>query len=222
VYTAAVNGSVNPFWHNNKLDVKTYLAVNNFPTPSAATIMLGDNDLSGCSTDNATDTAVVAMTANLRLLVSALQDAGIAHVGLVWQPPPGSQDGFGADYGVMGNTGPPLFTQTGVSTSYRMKRSMLRWWAAQGALAATMTPPDTWVSGVGAGSPSVSVVPAGLNVDTVHSMVLEKVPANARSDPTDPMQLVTRVANGVHPGMAGQAQIADALWAWLKFVVAPL
>ena len=58
----------------------------------------------------------------------------------------------------------------------------------------------------------------GLNVDTAHSMVLETVPANARSDPTDPKQLVTRVVNGVHPGMAGQALIADALWAWLKFV----
>ena len=30
---------------------------------------------------------------------------------------------------VSGNTGPPLYQQTGVATSYRMKRAMLRWWS---------------------------------------------------------------------------------------------
>ena len=41
-----------------------------------------------------------------------------------------------------------------------------------------------------------------------------------RSDPTQPSQQVVRVTNGVHPGMAGQAQIADAFWAWLKYQIA--
>ena len=44
-----------------------------------------------------------------------------------------------------------------------------------------------------------------------------KVPANARSSATDPAQQVERSANGVHPAEPGQAQIADALWSWLKF-----
>jgi hypothetical protein len=269
------SGSVNPFWNEGKLNVTHYLAANGFPTPTAATIMLGDNDLSGCSTDNATDAAISGMIVNLRALVDALCDAGISSVGLVWQPPPGSQDGFGADYGVMGNSGPPMFSQTGVSTryaccpldirpigthprheflfrlrpnayctvlyctelycrliavppcvsgtcarvhllgscSYRMKRSMLRWWAAQAVLATTY--------GTDPNGP-VTVVPVGLNVDTVHSMSLATMPANARSTVGDPQQLVTRVVNGVHPGAAGQAQIADGLWAWVKYQTSAL
>ena len=58
---------------------------------------------------------------------------------------------------------------------------------------------------------------AGLNVDTVHSMDRESMPANARSVSDDPNQRVVRAINGVHPAAPGQAQIADALWAWLKF-----
>lgn len=57
---------------------------------------------------------------------------------------------------------------------------------------------------------AVSIVRAGLNLATAHSMSLQTMPANSRSDPTQPSQVVARVVNGVHPGMAGQGQIADA------------
>ena len=57
------------------------------------------------------------MVPQLNALIASLHAAGIRSVGLVWQPLPGSQDGFGEDYGVMSNAGPPAFTQTGVSTS---------------------------------------------------------------------------------------------------------
>eukprot|EP00729_Bicosta_minor_P014841 gene14841-32680_t len=133
------NSSMNPFWNDdkNELDVELYL--------------------SGMWTDNATDTTMVTMAANLKRLVQVLLDAGVKSVGLVWQPPPGSQDGFGQDY-------------------------------------------------------AVSIVPAGLNLDTAHSMSLQTMPANSRSDPTQPRQMVARVINGVHPGTAGQGQIADAFF----------
>ena len=67
------------------------------------------------------------------------------------------------------------------------------------------------------GTKTVTIVPAGLNLDTVHNMDIVKVPANARSASGDPAQQVERAANGVHPAGPGQAQIADALWSWLKF-----
>ena len=57
---------------------------------------------------------------------------------------------------------------------------------------------------------AVSIVRAGLNLDTAHSMSLQTMPANSRSDPTQPRQVVARVGNGVHPGTAGQGQIVDA------------
>ena len=103
----------------------------------------------------------------------------------------------------MGNTGPPNNTQHGVSNAYREKRAMLRWWAAQAQLASEMP---------SSGPASVTIVPAGLvrlrylldrfdrllrtrfgrfaqNVDNVHSMSREAMPANARSDPEDPKQV---------------------------------
>ena len=245
-FATSWNITLNPFWSqsSNSLDVARYLSLHGFPTPTAATIMLGDNDLSATPTDAATDAAIVPMVQNLRALVDSLIAAGVQSVGLVWQPLPGSQDGFGANYGIMGNTGPPLYQQTGVSTSYRMKRSMLRWWAAQQSLVQDMenTPFPAWShssssvwhrdSGfrgdrkvvtnpmeAGPNTPGVSIVPVGLNVDGVHSMSHAVVPANARSDPSDPTQMVTRCTNAVHPGAPGQAQIADGIWAWLKLHV---
>ena len=109
----------------------------------------------------------------------------------------------------MGNTGPPNNTQHGVSNAYREKRAMLRWWAAQAQLASEMP---------SSGPASVTIVPAGLvrlrylldrfdrllrtrfgrfaqNVDNVHSMSREAMPANARSDPEDPKQTVVRATN---------------------------
>jgi lysophospholipase L1-like esterase len=48
-------------------------------------------------------------------------------------------------------------------------------------------------------------------------MDVARVPANARSSVNDPAQQVERAINGVHPADSGQAQIADAMWSWLKF-----
>jgi hypothetical protein len=50
--------------------------------------MLGDNDLSGTPTDNATDASIAPMLVNLKTLVANLHAAGVQSVGLVWQPPP--------------------------------------------------------------------------------------------------------------------------------------
>lgn len=60
------SGSMNPFWNDdkNELDVELYL--------------------SGMWTDNATDTTMVTMAANLKRLVQVLLDAGVKSVGLVW------------------------------------------------------------------------------------------------------------------------------------------
>lgn len=57
---------MNPFWNDdkNELDVELYL--------------------SGMWTDNATDTTMVTMAANLKRLVQVLLDAGVKSVGLVW------------------------------------------------------------------------------------------------------------------------------------------
>jgi hypothetical protein len=72
-----------------------YLRRHHFPVPSAATIMLGDNDLSGASTDTAARAEIVPMVANLRRLVQALHAAGVLSVGVVLQPPPSSQGALG-------------------------------------------------------------------------------------------------------------------------------
>lgn len=82
--------------------------------------MLGDNDFSGASTDAAALSDFETVVPNLKKLVLALHAAGIGSVGLVLQPPPSSQDGFGENYGVMSNTGAKgNWTQFGVSNEYR-------------------------------------------------------------------------------------------------------
>ena len=243
------SGSLNPFWsgsiESGKLDVSAYLRNNNFEIPDAATIMLGDNDLSGANTDAIAQTEIAGMASNLKVLIRALLDAGISSVGVVLQPPPSSQDGFGKNYGVMTNTGPAgNWTQRGVSNAWREKRAMLHWWRAQielvqasmqemhadellrrtGSKALFRTQlqrrnrdDPLLLLGVGTAKKSVSIVPAGLNLDTVHNMDVARVPANARSSVNDPAQQVERAINGVHPADSGQAQIADAMWSWLKF-----
>lgn len=64
-------------------------------------------------------------------------------------------------------------------------------------------------SGGGGGG---NALPPGAAVSTAHSMSLQTMPANSRSDPTQASQMVARVINGVHPGTAGQGQIADAFF----------
>jgi lysophospholipase L1-like esterase len=188
-------GSVNPFWHNGKLDVGAYLALNHLPTPDFATIMLGDNDLSGAQTDSRADEDIGAMLPRLTKLVDALHAGGVGTVGLVLQPPPAyDQDAFGFNYGT-------------TLHRLRMKRAMLKWWAAQIRLAADM---DSRSSSVGR---RVVIVPVGLNLDTQHNMARTQMAVNARN----PAVTVTRTTNGVHPSMAGQGQIADAFFAWLKY-----
>ena len=119
-FSGWTSGSLNPFWSGpldtGKLDVSAYLRNNHFPTPTAATIMLGDNDLSGANTDESAKTEIAPMLVNLKILINALHDAGVGSVGIVLQPPPSSQDGFGANYGVMDNSGPSgNFTQFGAT-----------------------------------------------------------------------------------------------------------
>ena len=130
-----------------------------------------------------------------------------------------------------------------MSNAWREKRAMLHWWQAQIDLVRSMmldiqaeerrlrlTGSKAFPPSENArqqqekedpllllGTKTVTIIPAGLNLDTVHNMDIVKVPANARSASGDPAQQVERAANGVHPAEPGQAQIADALWSWLKF-----
>ena len=113
-FSSAVVASSNPFWHNGKLDVPTYFRLNKLPVPDAVSILLGDNDLAGAKTDELAAAKVSLMSTDLKVLVSALKAAGVKHIGIALTPVPGSQDGFGEDYGL-------------AIHGYRLKRAMLQW-----------------------------------------------------------------------------------------------
>ena len=109
---------------------------------------------------------------------------------------------------------------------------MLRWWTSQMTLAtahngtaqaaaphsgaAQAAAPHNGAVPAGTALASVTIVPAGLNLDTVHNMVRKVMPVNARNA----MQNITRTVNGVHPAISGQGQIADSMWAWIKYQTA--
>ena len=113
-FSSAVVASSNPFWHNGKLDVPAYFRLNKLPVPDAVSILLGDNDLASARTDELAAAKVSLMSTDLKVLVSAIKAAGVKHIGIALTPVPGSQDGFGEDYGL-------------AIHGYRLKRAMLQW-----------------------------------------------------------------------------------------------
>jgi hypothetical protein len=111
-------------------------------------------------------------------------------VGLVIAPPPSfDQDSFGANYGAG-------------QTRWRFKRNILIWARDLIARYQGRESPDR-----------IFIVPSNTALDTVNNMSrASSAPVNSRSAVTS-----TRQNNGVHPATSGYQQIADAIWAFLKY-----
>jgi lysophospholipase L1-like esterase len=61
------------------------------------------------------------------------------------------------------------------------------------------------------------LVPAYVNLDTVHNYPVAEVPANARA--AGPGSTILRQNNDVHPAASGYRQLADSLYCWMKGIV---
>ena len=105
-------------------------------------------------------------------------------------PPSSSQDAFGYNYGCS------LKRWTYRKTQHRVLEREYATFAGREA-------------------DNTFIIPAYVNLDTVHNVILYKAPANARC----PEQIV-RQGNGVHPSSPGYQQLADSIYCWLKGTLA--
>lgn len=182
-----------PFYISGAVNFSAYLANNSLPTPDWVTIALGINDCFSQTSDSATESLADTELAKLDSLIASIKSAGAAiKVAVVLpSPPSASQDAFAENYA------------TG-QCRWRFKRNIVIW--ARKLLAKY----------AGQEAARIYIVPSNVALDTVNNMsVGASAPANSRSTVS-----IARQNNGVHPSTQGYQQIADAIWAFLKYYAA--
>lgn len=190
-FSASSTAPGNPFYIGGAINFNQYLINNSINTPDWVVIALGINDVFGITDDAAASTAADAAFLKLDTLITSIKAAGAAiKVGLMLPSPPSySQDSFGANYG-------------SGQTRWRFKRNILIW--SRQLLAKY----------AGQEASRVYIAPTNVALDTVNNMnFASAVPVNSRSSTT-----IVRQNNGVHPGNSGYQQIADALFALIKYI----
>jgi lysophospholipase L1-like esterase len=187
--SAAVPG--NPFWIGGGLDFAQYLTDRGFDAPDWVIIGLGINDVFGQTTDAGAAAAADAAFTLLDGLINSIKaaDAGIKVALMIPSPPAASQDAFAANYA------------TG-QTRWRSKRNVLIWSRQLIAKYA------------GQEASRVYLLPSNVALDTVNNYDRSAAaPVNSRATSV----MIARQNNGVHPGVTGYQQLADSIWAFLKF-----
>jgi len=170
------------------LDFKRYLAENNAgQAPDIVTICLGINDQAGAR-DETIEKSIDAMMTNLDMLVTGFHSVRAdTKIGFFLIPPPAaSQDAFGANY------------RCGIKHwQYRrnqhrvVERMMMKYGGRE--------------------KENIYLIPAYVNIDTVHNYPRQTMAVNARNP-----EKITRQCNGVHPDSSGYKQMADTLYYWVK------
>jgi lysophospholipase L1-like esterase len=188
ISTYVTTGS--PFYISGAVNFPQYLTNNSIATPDWVLIHLGINDVFGQTSDTAANNTANNAFLNLDILIASIKAAGASvNVGLMI-PTPGSkfEDAFGNNYAT-GQTG------------WRFKRNILIW--ARQLIAKY----------AGQEANRIYLIPSNTALDTVNNMsVAASAPVNSRS-----LVSSTRQSNGVHPATQGYQQIADAVWAFLKY-----
>ena len=184
----------NPFWRASgtpAVDFGWYLTQNAYPAMDWVLIQLGTNDVFPATSDGAAVSATQAALTRLDTLINSIKASNAStKVGLMIAPPPSfDQDAFGSSYG-------------DGRTRWRFKRNILIW--ARDLIARYQGREST---------DRIFIVPSNTALDTVNNMSrATSAPVNSRSAVTS-----TRQNNGVHPATSGYQQIADAVWAFLKY-----
>lgn len=171
-----------------RFDFQRYLdRNNNGEPPDFITILLGCNDT--FSADETTiEERIDTMFTNLDAMIAGFRAAAPeTDIGLLLLvPPAASQDAFGANY----------------------KTGQTRWQYRRNQHRVVEREYETYG---GREDEGLFLVPAFVNLDTVHGFPRSMVPANAHSDIEVP-----RMSNGVHPATSGYNQIGDAIYCWIK------
>jgi lysophospholipase L1-like esterase len=174
------------------LDFQHYCdANNNGEGPDFITVLLGCNDTFG-ATEETIEEAIDRMFGYADMLLAEFcKVRPDTQIGLLLLPPPAaSQDAFGSNY------------QCG-QTRWQYRRNQHR------------VVERMMEKFAGREEENIRLLPAHVNLDTVHNYPTKAEPANARSDAE-----IARQSNGVHPSSAGYRQIADTIHAWLRYRLA--
>ncbi len=174
------------------LDFQHYCDVNNGGEgPDFITVLLGCNDTFG-ATEETIEEAIDRMFSFADMLLAEFHKVRPdTQIGLLLLPPPAaSQDAFGSNY------------QCG-QTRWQYRRNQHRVVERMMEKFAGREGENIWL------------LPAHVNLDTVHNYPTQGEPANARNGTE-----IARQSNGVHPAPAGYRQIADTIYAWLRYRLA--
>ncbi|MCC6443581.1 MAG: SGNH/GDSL hydrolase family protein [Armatimonadetes bacterium] len=160
--------------------------------PDFVSIALGCNDIFGAK-EEAAPQAVRNILGFADRLIAGIRAGGPGtRIGVIPPvPPAASQDAFGASYGCG-------------QTRWQYRRN-------QHALVEAMQRRYGGREGEG-----IYLVPAYVSLDTVRGFPTRPGPASARME-----DMVARQNDGVHPSAAGYRQMGDALYAWMKSLLAP-
>lgn len=189
-FSASASVPGNPFWIGGALNFAQYLTNNAIALPNWVFVALGINDCFSETDDAACSALADAELLKLDALIASIKaaDANVKLGLIIPSPPSAHQDAFGANY-------------ASGQTRWRFKRNILIW--ARQLIAKY----------AGQEASRIYLVPSNTALDTVNNMnTAASAPVNSRSAVS-----VSRQNNGVHPADAGYRQIADALWAFLKY-----
>jgi lysophospholipase L1-like esterase len=155
---------------------------------SAIAVFLGCNDTFR-SPEETVEEAIDNMFTYTDMLLAEFRRVGTrTQIGLVMLvPPAASQDAFGSNY---------TCDQTRWQYRRNQHRVVERMQATYGDREAD----------------NIFLIPAYVNIDCVNNYPMQTEPTSARN----PAQ-IARHANGVHPATPGYDQIADSIYAWLRY-----
>jgi lysophospholipase L1-like esterase len=157
--------------------------------PDFVTILLGCNDTFQ-ATDETIEERIDLMFEHYETIVAMIHDLNPAtKIGAILpMPPAATQNAFGKNYGSS-------------QTRWQYRRNQHR-------LLERMM--ETFGNRE---NENLFLVPAWLNLDSVHGFPEEEQKAHAHSDTS-----IMRQNNGVHPSPEGYRQIGDSVYAWLRWV----
>lgn len=177
-----------PFVTDGAFSFKHYINTHNIDRVTDVGVFLGINDIFHPTADHEAESIIDRHFAMLEAMFEDIRrfNSGI-HIHLIMPIPPSRfQDSFGYNYGAG-------------QTRKRFKRNLLLWNAA-------ILKRFSQRAGEG-----ITLIPAYVNLDTVHSMETAEEAVNSRNSSP-----VIRQSNGVHPAEAGYLQIADIIYYGLK------
>lgn len=173
------------------LNIAGYMSSNGLSMAASDWVFLnlGINDVFSQSTDTGADSVATSMSAHYETLITAFQayEAALRFAISIPIPPTSQQDAFGSNY---------LSSQT----SLRQKANMLR-------LAKKLITDFSGREGEG-----IYLCPINMGIDPKWGFPYTTESASSRSS-----EQIMRWTNGVHPNASGYGQIADQLFAFLKY-----